>query len=136
MLPETADDAPVYELISWDLQDTGATFEGGTKRSCRKPPYHLVMVELMQAVAKTRAEGDRKYAPGNWVQGSKEFFVDCLSHAIEHLMLCAWDDEEDMLTHLGHTACNIGFILWALIKGKVTRFQRAAVIVEDEKREP
>jgi hypothetical protein len=52
-------------------------------------------------------------------------------------MLCAWDDEEDMLTHLGHAACNIGFMLWALIMGKVTRrdFQRAAVIDQDEKQE-
>jgi hypothetical protein len=45
-------------------QDTGATFEGGTKRSCRKPAYHLVMLELMPAVANARVEGDRKYAPG------------------------------------------------------------------------
>jgi hypothetical protein len=118
-------------------QDTGATFEGGTKRSGRKPAYHLVMVELMQAVAKTRAEGDRKYQPGNWMKGNKEFFVDCLGHAIEHLMLCAWDEEEDIFTHLGHAATNIGFILWALIRGKVTRrdFQRAAVVDLDEKLE-
>src|SRR5215469_11959942 len=88
-------------------QDT-TTFEGGTKRSCRKPQYHLVPVELMEAVAKTRAEGDQKYAPGNWMQGSKEFFVDCLGHAIEHLMLCAWDDD-DLHTHLGHAATNIAF---------------------------
>jgi hypothetical protein len=134
MLPDPTDnERPVNELISWDLPGQGATFEGGTKRSGRKPAYHFVMVELMQAVAKTRAEGDRKYAPGNWMKGSREFFVDCLGHAIEHLMLCVWDDEEDMLTHLGHAATNIGFILWALIRGKVTRrdFQRAAVVELD-----
>jgi hypothetical protein len=38
----------------------------------------------MAAEAGTRAEANRKYAPGNWQQGSKEFFVDCLAHAIEH----------------------------------------------------
>jgi hypothetical protein len=114
-----------------------ATFDGGAKRSCRKPQYHLVMVELMEAVANTRAEGDRKYAPGNWMRGGKEFFVDCLAHAIGHLMECSWDEQEDFETHLGHAACNIGFILWALKRGMVTKrdFQRAAVIVEDEKRE-
>ena len=118
-------------------QGIGATFEGGTKRSGRKPAYHFVMVELMEAVARTREEGDRKYAPGNWMKGSKEFFVDCLGHAIEHLMLCAWDDEESIFTHFGHAATNIGFILWALARGKVTRrdFQRAAVIAQDEKQD-
>jgi hypothetical protein len=106
-------------------------FEGGTKRTGRKPVYHLVPVELMEAVADTRAEGDCKYEPGNWEQGSEEFFVDCLSHAIEHLMLCSFDEDESIETHLGHAATNIGFILWALKRGRVTResFQRAGLIV-------
>lgn len=69
--------------------------------------------ELMEAVARTREEGDRRYAPGNWMKGSREFFVDCLEHAIEYLMLCVWDEEEDIWTHLGHAATNIAFILWA-----------------------
>jgi hypothetical protein len=116
-------------------RDNGATFEGGTKRSGRKPAYHLVMIELMEAVARTREEGDRKYKPGNWMKGSKEFFVDCLGHAIEHLVLCVWDEEEDLWTHLGHAATNIGFILWGMARGKVSRrdFQRAAVVAQDEK---
>jgi hypothetical protein len=118
-------------------RDTVATFDGGTKRGGRKPAYHLVPIELMEAVARTREEGDRKYAPGNWMKGSKEFFVDCLGHAIEHLVLCVWDEEESLWTHLGHAATNIGFILWALARGKVSRrdFQRAAVVAQDEKRE-
>jgi hypothetical protein len=111
-------------------QDTGATFEGGTKRSGRKPQYHLVPKELMAAVADTRVEGDRKYAPGNWMQGNKEFFVDCLGHAIEHLVECAWDDQEDLETHLGHAATNIAFMLWGLKRNKFTRtdLQNAALI--------
>ena len=56
----------------------------------------------------TRVEGDLKYGAGNWQQGSKEFFVDRLGHAIEHLVLCAWDDD-DLHTHLGHAATNIAF---------------------------
>lgn len=108
-----------------------ATFEGGTKRTGRKPVYHLVPVELMEVVADTRAEGDCKYQPGNWKQGDEEFFVDCLGHAIEHLMLCAWDEDESLETHLGHAATNIGFILWALKRQKVTKesFRRAGLIV-------
>jgi hypothetical protein len=96
----------------------------------RKPQHHLVPIELMAAVADTRVEGDVKYGVGNWMKGSKEFFVDCLGHAIEHLMLCAWDEEESIWTHLGHAATNIAFILWALKRGKVTRadFQNAATV--------
>ena len=52
-------------------------------------------------------EGDLKYGAGNWQKGNKEFFVDCLGHAIEHLMLFAWDDHESLETHLGHAATNI-----------------------------
>jgi hypothetical protein len=92
----------------------------------------------LEGVARTTEEGDRRYAPGNWMKGCKEFFVDCLGHAIEHFMLCAWDEEKDIWTHLSHTATNIAFILWALAsEGKVTGrdFQRAAVIAQDEKRE-
>jgi Domain of unknown function (DUF5664) len=111
--------------------DTEVAFEGGTKRSGRKPQYHLVPKELMAAVADTRVEGDRKYKPGNWMQGNKEFFVDCLGHAIEHLMECAWDDQEDLETHLGHAATNIAFLLWGLKRNKFTRtdLQNAALIV-------
>jgi hypothetical protein len=35
-------------------------------------------------------------------------------------MICAWDDEEDLYTHLGHAATNIGLMLWALVRGKLT----------------
>jgi hypothetical protein len=106
-------------------------FEGGAKRTGRKPVYHLVMLELMAAVADTRVEGDCKYGVNNWTEGDEEFFVDCLGHAIEHLMLCAWDEDESLETHLGHAATNIGFILWALKRRKISResLQSAALIV-------
>lgn len=93
-------------------------FASGAKRSSRKPPYHLVPRELLEAVAWTRFDGDAKYAVGNWKQGDREFFVDCLSHAIEHLYEFPDDEGED---HLGHAACNIAFILWGLTHGKVNR---------------
>lgn len=107
-------------------------FEGGTKRSERKAPLFLVPKELIQEVAWTRYEGDNKYEPGNWMKGSKEFFIDCLNHAIEHLQDAPFDETEDIYTHLGHSACNIGFILWALRRGIITRedFQNAALILK------
>ena len=95
-------------------------FDGGAKRTGRRAPHFLVPIELMDEVAWTRIEGDSKYEPGNWECGDSEFFVDCLSHAIEHLILAPHDTEETIQTHLGHAATNIGFILWALKRGRVT----------------
>jgi hypothetical protein len=50
---------------------TGAAeFSGGARRCDRKPPFFLVPRELLEAVAWTRLEGDRKYEPGNWKMAS------------------------------------------------------------------
>jgi len=106
-------------------------FGGGTIRAAKKPPFFLVPIELLEAVAETRLHGDRKYKPGNWMQGDREFFVDCLSHAIKHLIDAPWDNDEDFYTHLGHAACNIAFILWARRRGKISHedYQNAAAIL-------
>jgi hypothetical protein len=89
----------------------------------------LVPRELLDLVAKTRAEGDRKYGAGNWKHGDRLFFVDCLSHAITHLMDAPGEEDgEDFETHLAHAGCNIAFIAWALKRGivKVQDFENAA----------
>src|SRR5215469_282345 len=62
--------------------ESGVTFDSGAKRSGRKAPLFLVPKELLEEVAWARYEGDSKYKPGNWMQGNKEFFIDCLDHAI------------------------------------------------------
>jgi hypothetical protein len=105
------------------------TSDGQAKRGSRKAPHFLVPLELVEAVAHTRLEGDLKYEPNNWMLGDRAFFVDCLSHAIEHLMHYPWDESED---HLGHAATNISFILWALKRNKVTRedFMEAARVLK------
>jgi hypothetical protein len=105
-----------------DCAGTGylTIFAGGAKRSSRKAPHFLSPLELSEAVAWTRYSGDAKYGVGNWHNGDKEFFVDCLSHSIQHLMEAPYEEEEDFWTHLGHAACNIGFMLWALKRGIVT----------------
>jgi hypothetical protein len=106
-------------------------FGSGTIRTSKKSPFFLVPIELLEAVADTRLHGDRKYQPANWMRGDKEFFVDCLSHAIKHLIDAPWDSDEDFDTHLGHAACNIAFILWAKRRGKISRedYQNAARIL-------
>jgi hypothetical protein len=116
MMPETSTAAGAAE------------FSGGARRCDRKPPFFLVPRELLEAVAWTRLEGDRKYEPGNWQTADREFFVDCLSHSIQHLMDAPWDDAEAFEMHLGHAACNIAFILWATRRGVVSRedFQQVA----------
>lgn len=98
-------------------------FEGGAGRSERYVPLWLCPIELIQAVADTRLYGDQKYEPGNWQQGDKHFFVDCLSHAIQHLYDYAMPPEGDQggEYHLGHAATNISFVLWALKRGKIDR---------------
>jgi hypothetical protein len=65
------------------------------------------------------------------MRGDKEFFVDCLSHAIKHLIDAPWDNDEDFDTHLGHAACNIAFILWARRRGKISPedYQNAAAVL-------
>ncbi len=116
-------------------------FKGGGKRSSRKPPLSLCPIELVEAVAETRAEGDLKYDVGNWQKFEKEGWVDCLSHAIQHLLDMdkdmVWDSGEEVENeaievHLGHAATNIAFILWALRRGKVSRedFQNIARVLE------
>jgi hypothetical protein len=111
---------------------TAVEFSGGAQRCTRKPPFFLVPIELLEAVAWTRLEGDRKYAPGNWMLGDKEFFVDALSHAIQHLIDAPWDGAEDFDTHLAHAATNIAFILWAKRRGVVSRedFQQVARLLQ------
>jgi len=112
---------------------TAAEFSGGARRGTRKPPLFLVPRELLEAVAWTRLEGDRKYAPGNWQQGGKAFFVDCLSHAIQHLLDAPWEETEDLDTHLAHAATNIAFILWGKRRGVVTGedFRQVARLPQD-----
>lgn len=95
------------------------------RRETRAPLVHLVPIELIEAVAEARVEGDCKYTPGNWQNGSPQFFVGCLNHAIEHLFGAACMNPKDQKgdsieTHLGHAACNIAFILWALKRGRVS----------------
>lgn len=115
-------------------EEEEVTAPSSAKRSTKKPLYHLVPIELLRAVAQTRAYGDRKYEPGNWKQGDAEFFIDCLSHAIEHLMRAGDPEDKDGVhKHLGHAACNIAFLLWALERKIVTPedFATAALIVEE-----
>lgn len=106
-------------------------FAGGAKRCDRKPPFSLVPIELMEAVAETRREGDVKYGAGNWMLGSKEFFTDCLSHGIQHLIDAPWDETESLETHFGHAATNIAFMLWALKRGKITKADLQNIAIPD-----
>jgi hypothetical protein len=120
-----------YGSLPGERADRRVMFQGGTYRESRRPMYHLVPIELLQAVAQTRQHGDLKYEPGNWKKGDRAFFVDCVNHTIEHL----WDTVDpdsltDPMVSLGHAATNIAFMLWALRRGVIERrdFERAAVL--------
>lgn len=108
-------------------------YSGGAKRGGRKLPLFLCPLELVEAVADTRLEGDLKYEPGNWTKGDAEFFLECNSHAIAHLFEATdTDHSEDILTHLGHAATNIAFMLWAIRRGVIRRedFRNYATFVK------
>ena len=125
----------VRELVSKFADSTKTV--SGKLRSSRKPMYHKVPIELMQAVAEACEHGDLKYEPGSWRRGEKAFFVDCLNHAIEHLFAAADNESsENVVDNLGHAAANIGFILHALRVGMITRadFHKAAELFQDASR--
>lgn len=99
-----------------------AATNGTALRASRMPPYHLVPIELLHAVAASRLRGDVTYAPGNWMHGDRLFFIDCINHTIEHLYRAVdCSDPEDIEVHFGNAATNIAFMLWALARGIIRR---------------
>ena len=117
------------------LLENYATNHPTAHRTHRAPLYHLVPLELIEAVAAARAEGDLKYAPSNWKQGGRAFYVDCINHTIAHLYNTVdLEDLDGAEEHLGHAAANIGFMLWALKRGLLRRkdFMNAVTVFRQE----
>ena len=66
--------------------------------------FDLISPILMQRLARTYAEGAKKYGDYNWEQGFP--ITDLLNHGIRHLYLyLAGDRTED---HLAHALWNVG----------------------------
>ncbi len=81
--------------------------QGGTKHDNGKPDFTFVSYELMEALARVREFGARKYSRNNWKKGFK--INRSGAAALRHIMafLSGQDnDEESGLSHLSHAvAC-------------------------------
>lgn len=72
----------------------------------------LIPNELLEAVAKVQAFGANKYGEDNWRKGMK--WMDCISSLKRHILAFESledNDEESGLSHLGHAAANISYLL-------------------------
>ena len=87
-------------------------FRGGARRTDRKPRFDLIPFEFLEAFAEVLTRGANKYGPYNWKRGQKDFFLDAWNHAFVHLQRFKEGDHSE--DHLGHLACNVAFMVWAV----------------------
>lgn len=83
------------------------TFDGGAKRSEKKPNYNQIPFCAIQRLAKRFSvgaeqyddpwEAKRLYGAMNWEAGDEEFWKDAFNHAMEHLLLSRCDVSDDHL---------------------------------------
>jgi len=93
-------------------QRTVRRFPGGARRSDRKPRFDLIPFEFLESVAEVLTRGAARYGPYNWKRGRKDFFLDAWNHAFVHLQKFKEGDRSE--DHLGHLACNVAFMVWAV----------------------
>src|SRR2546427_12296808 len=94
-------------------------FTGGAQRTDRKSRFDLIPFEFLESVANVLTEGAARYGPFNWKRGRKDFFLDAWNHAFVHLQKFKEGDWSEH--HLGHLACNVAFLIWAVKKGIISR---------------
>jgi dATP/dGTP diphosphohydrolase len=96
-----------------------ARFDGGAKRTDRKPRFDLIPFEFLESVAEVLTEGAVRYGPYNWKRGKKDFFVDAWNHAFVHLQKFKEGDRSE--DHLAHLACNVAFMIRAVRNGVLSQ---------------
>jgi hypothetical protein len=81
------------------------TFSTGAVRSndADEERWDLISPTGLRAIAKTCAEGAKKYKPWNWEKGMEVSGI--LNHCIRHIYL--WLDGDRTEDHLGHAGWNI-----------------------------
>jgi len=110
--------------------DDKHTFGSGASSSGRKPRYDLIPTWALQRIAARFQMGAEKYGENNWQKGAsdKEFTLDRLNHAIEHLLLVRDQIHDDVLfaSHERFTAGSVDDDLAAVILNTifVMSFQR------------
>ena len=96
-----------------------ARFRGGAKRRDQKPRFDLIPFEFLESVADVLTAGAARYGPCNWKRGKKDFFLDAWNHAFAHLQ--KFKDGDASEDHLGHLACNVAFMIWAVENGVMSQ---------------
>lgn len=96
----------VYEVK--DIKEY-VEFEGGAKVSSLRPAYHLLYRKFLEAMAGVCTEGMR-YGESNWKRGNREFAIERLNHAIDHLY--AWIDGDRSEPHLAKAAWGLMATFW------------------------
>ena len=83
------------------------------KADCGKPRLSLVPMKILEAIARIREYGNKKYHdPDNWKTVEVERYRDAaMRHMVAYIEDPSGVDEESGMPHLWHLACNIAFIV-------------------------
>lgn len=90
-----------------------AIFDQSAKADCGKPQLSLVPTKILEAIARVREYGNRKYkSKDNWKTVEIERYRDAaFRHWAQYIDDPKSCDEESGLPHLWHVACNISFLV-------------------------
>lgn len=88
-------------------------FDQSAKADCGKPQLSLVPTKIIEAIARVREYGNRKYkSKDNWKTVEIERYRDAaFRHFVQYIDDPKSRDEESGLPHLWHVACNISFLV-------------------------
>jgi hypothetical protein len=87
--------------------------EQAVKHDQGKPDFSLISYELMEAVARVREFGAKKYSKNNWKLGFK--VTRSCAAALRHIFLFLSGqtiDDESGLSHLAHAVCCLEHALY------------------------
>lgn len=90
-----------------------AVYDQSAKADCGKPQLSLVPMKILEAIARVREYGNRKYkSKDNWKTVEIERYRDAaFRHFAQYIDDPKSRDEESGLPHLWHVACNISFLV-------------------------
>jgi hypothetical protein len=91
-----------------DKKYKGVKYDGG------KPEMRLLPFRALDEVSKVLTYGAKKYRPDNWkyVDNAVERYESAMLRHISAYMQGEESDPESGLSHLGHAACCILFLIW------------------------
>lgn len=102
----------IRELAKKDM-DNAEIPNQKAKADCGKPRLSLVPMKILEAIARIREYGNKKYHdPNNWKTVEVERYRDAaMRHMVAYIEDPSGVDEESGLPHLWHLACNVSFLV-------------------------